>query len=110
VSKLEDNTSPVEVWLTKKDIAVGAVIYADDVVLWQDDTDSISMRGAQREMTAWLISAGYEPLDRWRVEYSNGGGKYDAAIETVRTFRPKKEPKQVSQLAQRERVQEHAGE
>jgi hypothetical protein len=110
VSKLEDNTSPVEVWLTKKDIAVGAVIYADDVVLWQDDTDSISMRGAQREMTAWLISAGYEPLDRWRVEYTNGGGEYDVAMETVRTFRPKKEPKQASQPARRAREQGSAGE
>ena len=89
---------------------MGAVIYADDVVLWQDDTDSISMRGAQREMTAWLISAGYEAVDRWRVEYSNGGGEYDQAIETVRTFRPKKEPKQASQPARRARREEHAGD
>jgi hypothetical protein len=95
MGKLEDNTSPVEVWLTKKDIAVGAVIYADEVVIWQDDADSISMRGAQREMTARLMAAGYEPLDRWRVEYTNGGsGAADTAIETVRTVRPRKDPRQ----------------
>jgi hypothetical protein len=30
--------------------------------------DSLSMRGAQREITGWLIKQGYKPDGRWAAE------------------------------------------
>jgi hypothetical protein len=30
------------------------------------------MRGAEREMTGWLISQGYKPVGRWQTEDDGG--------------------------------------
>jgi len=47
------------------------------------DADSLSMRGAQREITAWFKSHGYEPAGRREVEYSDAS---DGSEETYRLF------------------------
>jgi hypothetical protein len=44
---------------------------------------SLSMRGAQREITGYLIATGYEPAGRWSTEDEDGR-------ETLRQFRPKR--------------------
>lgn len=43
------------------------------------------MRGAQREITGYLISQGFEPAGRWESAQVDGNGD---EIETVRKFRP----------------------
>jgi hypothetical protein len=83
------NQGPVEVWLTKKNIAVTCRVVFEDETDWEPDVDSLSMRGAQREMTAWFISQDYEPTGRWADETGDEYFGTDEG-ETVRTFRRKK--------------------
>jgi hypothetical protein len=46
------------------------------------DIDSLSMRGAQREMTSYLVAHGYTAVGRWATESDNAEG-----LETSRKFR-----------------------
>lgn len=80
---------PIEVWLSKKNIEVTCMVVHEDESTISLDVDSLSMRGAQREMTAWLINKGYKPVGRWETEASTKDkyGDDDVAIETVRTFK-----------------------
>lgn len=73
--------TPLEVWLRQLKAGFGIVC---DVVHTDESTgslsiDSLSMRGAQREITGWLIARGYEPAGRWE---SNDDG------ESMRRFKP----------------------
>jgi hypothetical protein len=47
------------------------------------DVTSLSMRGAQREITGWLIRNGYAPVARWTAEAADGGD----VVESSRKFR-----------------------
>jgi len=51
------------------------------------DMQALSMRGAQREATGYMISRDYEPVGRWQAEATSSAGE---TLESVRTFRPKK--------------------
>ena len=44
----------------------------------------MSIRGAEREITAWLLSQGYRPAGRWQTEAEDGGN----AMEVLRLFAP----------------------
>jgi len=91
---LKDN-KPVEIWLTKTNIAVTCSIVFEDETGDHLDVDSLSMRGAQREMTSWMIGQGYEPADRWNTEEEDEPG--GEVLESSRTFRPaRKAPKDVT--------------
>jgi hypothetical protein len=52
------------------------------------------MRGAQREMTGWLIRQGYTPVGRWSTEADNSdsdlgmGGFHPDTTECMRQFKP----------------------
>lgn len=46
--------------------------------------DSLSMRGAQREITGSLIQEGYAPVGRWEVEARDGD---EEPVETIRRFK-----------------------
>jgi hypothetical protein len=83
-SNLLDATQPIEVWLTKKNIEVTCRVVFEDESDSELDVDSLSMRGAQREITAWLIREGYDPAGRWEVTAADE----DGTIEAVRHFRP----------------------
>jgi hypothetical protein len=48
------------------------------------DIDSLSMRGAQREVTGFLIEQGYTPAGRWEIERLLEGDREGAAAETSR--------------------------
>jgi hypothetical protein len=72
--------SPIEVWLTQKNMAVTCMVVHEDETTDELDVDSMSMRGAQREMTSWFIAEGYQPVGRWQAEDDGGG-------ETMRRFR-----------------------
>jgi hypothetical protein len=79
---LETNSGPIEVWLTQDNMEISCRIVFNDETVTEPDVRSISMRGAQREVTGWLISVGYEPVARWVVEDDHG-------FETMRRFRRK---------------------
>ena len=82
---MKQKTKPFEVWLSQRNIQIHCMIVNDDETTEQLDVDSLSMRGAQREMTGWLLSQGYKPVGRWEAqEVSKEGGD----IETMRQFKP----------------------
>ena len=75
--------SPLEVWLRQDNIEVTCMVVQEDETTFGLNVDSLSMRGAQREITGYLIGDGDEPAGRWQVE-SNGD---ESDAETVRRFR-----------------------
>ena len=75
---------PIEVWLTQANLQVRCTIVNQDETTHSDlPIDSLSMRGAQREITGYLIEQGYKPDGRWKVEVEDGQG-----AESVRRFKP----------------------
>ena len=77
---LETNAGPIEVWLSQDNIEITCRVVFDDERVTELDIHSLSMRGAQREITGWLISQSYEPVGRWTKEDQHG-------YEYVRRFR-----------------------
>jgi hypothetical protein len=75
---------PIEVWLTQRNMEVTCRIVHEDETVETVDVDSLSMRGAQREITGWLIGDGFKAIGRWTVEHSDINGP----AETVRRFAP----------------------
>jgi hypothetical protein len=78
---IKENRDPIEVWLRQiRSSQITCTVY------WLNETsndyyvESQSMRGAQREITAWIVEHGYEPLGRWTTEGESGG-------ETMRRFK-----------------------
>jgi len=79
--------SPIEVWLSQVNLQVTCMIVAEDESTREFHVVSLSMRGAQREITGYLISQGFEPVGRWEAAQVDGAGD---EIEAVRKFRPAK--------------------
>src|SRR5260370_2130175 len=77
---LDQNASPVEVWLSKRNLNITCRVVYDNEAVSEVPVRSLSMRGAQREITGWLIDQGYEPVGRWSTEEEHG-------FETMRRFR-----------------------
>ncbi len=71
--------SPIEVWLTKGNIQITCRMVHEDETTQEVDVDSLSMRGAQREITGYFIGQGYKPVGRWEYEDEDGD-------ESVRRF------------------------
>ncbi|MGH3685132.1 MAG: hypothetical protein ACRDSM_08775 [Pseudonocardiaceae bacterium] len=61
-------TGPIEVSLRQVNLDITCTIVHDDESTRELDADSLSMRGAQREMTGYFISQGNEPVGRWEAE------------------------------------------
>jgi hypothetical protein len=80
-----EKAGPIEVWLTQKNMAVTCIVVNEDESTREPDIHSLSMRGAQREITGWLIRQGYKPDGRWSVEHSDSPM---SAVETWRRFKP----------------------
>jgi hypothetical protein len=78
---------PIEVWLTQSNLEVTCLVVLEDESTTNLDVDSLSIRGAQREITGWLISKGYEPVGRWEQETD---GRLEGLGESSRRFRPAK--------------------
>jgi hypothetical protein len=78
--QLQQNSGPVEVWLSKRNLSITCRVVFEDEAVKQLDVRSLSMRGAQREITGLLITVGYEPVGRWSIEDDDG-------LETMRHFR-----------------------
>jgi hypothetical protein len=77
-------SGPIEVWLRQANLEVVCNVVYEDETSAQYEVSSMSMRGAQREMTSFFIAEGYKPVGRWEVEASDANG----ALETVRRFKP----------------------
>ena len=81
----ERKAGPIEVWLSKPNIEITCTVVRDDETTTRLDIDSLSMRGAQREITGWLIRQGYTPAGRWDYETDTAD---DEGSECVRQFKP----------------------
>jgi hypothetical protein len=80
MTDLAGNSKPVEVWLSQPNNEVSCRVVFEDETAADLQVQSLSMRGAQREMTSWLLAQGYEAAGRWSVEDRAGH-------ETMRRFR-----------------------
>ena len=80
--------SPIEVWLSRKSTGMTCTVVTGDERTSTLNVNSLSMRGAQREMTGYLIARGYSPVGDWEVEAAGdaGPGGVDA-VETSRQFK-----------------------
>ncbi len=76
---------PIEMWLTQKNMEVSCTVAREDETTTELDVQSLSIRGAQREMTGWALRMGYEPVGRWVAEVEPDSGGWG---ETYRRFRP----------------------
>ena len=80
-------TQPIEVWLSQRNFEVtGWVVYESE----RTDhlkIESLSVRGAQREVTGFLIQQGYAPAGRWEIERTMDGDQ-ESPVETSRRFKP----------------------
>ncbi len=75
-----DTTGPLEVWLTQRNMTVKCMIVREDESAEHPRIRSLSMRGAQREVTR-LLSGDYRPSGRWETIIQNAAG-----TEAVRRF------------------------
>lgn len=64
----EEKSSPIEVWLTQNNMTINCMIVRQDETTHHLDVESLSMRGAQREMTGYFLREGYEPVGRWETD------------------------------------------
>jgi hypothetical protein len=81
---IASKASPIEVWLTQGNLAITCRVVFEDETTDGLDVDAVSMRGAQREITGWLIDQGYTPVARWTTESAS---EDNDVLETSRQFR-----------------------
>jgi len=62
--------SPIEVWLRQDNMAIACMVVREDESTAELEIHSLSMRGAQREITGFLVGKGYEPVGRWHGEFT----------------------------------------
>jgi hypothetical protein len=77
--------APIEVWLRSSGKRVLCAIVTGDESAYPHEIASPSLRGAQREVTAWLIAADHWPDGLWVNEAHNDAG---APVESWRRFTP----------------------
>jgi hypothetical protein len=80
VTTVETTTKPIEVLLSRPHLEVTCRIVFPDGTAIAVGVVALSLRAAQREMTAWLIERGYEPAGQWST-------KHEAERRAARTFR-----------------------
>ena len=73
---------PVEVWLVQRNLVIKGLAVREDETAASFAARSLNMRGAQREVSAVMASAGYTPSGRWEVTANNSAG-----TEVMRRFR-----------------------
>ena len=80
--------SPIEVWLSRANTRFTCTVVLENEKTSTLDVNSRSMRGAQREITGYLIERGYTPVGDWEVEAAgdDGNGGKDT-VESSRTFK-----------------------
>jgi hypothetical protein len=68
VTAAPEKPSPIEVWLRQRNLTVSCKVVYGGESTEELEIDSLSMRGAQREISGLLISQGYKPDGRWAAE------------------------------------------
>jgi len=79
---------PVEVWLRQINMAITCTIVHEDESTEETEIESLSFRGAQREISGYFVSHGYEPAGRWEDQEDD----QRAGRESMRQFKPKPPP------------------
>lgn len=74
---------PVEVWLTvaNNNMGIECRVVREDETVHHLEVNARSMRGAQRDVTGYLLGIGYQPVARWVSESGTDE-------ESVRMFKP----------------------
>ena len=72
---------PIEVWLRLTDLAVTCTVVYEDESTRNLNVQAVSMRGAEHEITDFLVDQGYKPVGHWHAE-----GEYGQ--EVSRRFTP----------------------
>lgn len=75
----------VEIWLRQDHLQVVCSIVNPDESMYRHGIEALSLRGAQREITGFLIGCGFRPEGGWTVEAKSERG---VAAETWRRFKP----------------------
>jgi len=68
VTTVETTTKPIEVRLSRPQLEITCRIVLPDGTAIAVGIDALSLRGAQREMTAWLVEQGCEPVGPWSTQ------------------------------------------
>lgn len=80
-----------EIWLSQANMQITCMVVREDETTDSLDVESLSMRGAQREITGYLISGGYKPAGRWQDSRDLDNGRpenwIDGATEVMRQFK-----------------------
>jgi hypothetical protein len=80
-----------EVWLSQVNMKVTCRVVREDESTAELDIDSLSLRGAEREITGALINEGYKPTGRWQDARDLGRGHsenwIDPETEVMRQFK-----------------------
>jgi hypothetical protein len=84
VHNKERRTMPLQAILSRKNIEITCTLVFEDESVSYPGVDSVSVRGAQREVTGMLVKHGYTPVGRW----SEGDEDEDGYREWVRAFKP----------------------
>jgi hypothetical protein len=84
MSRTNDKTGPIEVCLNQPHFTVTCRVVHEDETTQTLDVESLSLRGAEREMTGWFMSMGYKPVGRWKAVEGS-------ATEVARRFKPAKD-------------------
>ena len=83
---MTDTRRATEVVLTKTNIEITATLYAEDETASELDVNSLSLRGAMREITAYMIRTGYRSVGRWETldeDTLTGTGEVSRAFVAV---------------------------
>jgi hypothetical protein len=80
-------TQIIEVWLTQDRMEIICRVVHEDESAETFDVNSLSMRGAQREMTAFFIRNEWEPIGRWEIQVNDESNYTNETLECSRKFR-----------------------
>jgi len=75
---------PLQAVLSRKNIEIRCTLVFEDESISYPPVDSVSLRGAQREITGSLVAYGYVPAGRW----SEDDEDEDGYREWSRAFKP----------------------
>jgi hypothetical protein len=76
--------SPIEVWLSRTNLEITCTVVLEDERTSTLDVNSRSIRGAEREITGYLIAHGYTPVGDWDAEADSDNG---GTVEASRKFK-----------------------
>jgi hypothetical protein len=78
-----EKPSPIEVWLHQGNMQITGTIVHEDETTDGLGVDSLSIRGAEREITGYFINQGYTPVGRWETTAEDRG----EPVEVMRRFK-----------------------